>query len=355
MATAQVMDYYSVLGVSRTATEKELKAAFRKLARAHHPDANRNNPGAEEQFKRINQAYEVLSDAKSRKLYDRYGDEWERYRDAGFTGDEPQGASGGMSGGMPGGYAYRTSSSSRTSPFETIHFETTEDDAGLGNLFGSMFGRRGSTTFDSGRPRPRKGDDLEVSIDITLRDAITGTQRRFEVESPELCTTCEGTGLARGTTCPTCDGRGVTTRRRTLEVDIPAGVASGHRIRLAGQAGTGRNGGARGDVFLNVTVKDDPRFERDGENLRTMVDVDVVDAALGGEVVVTTPTTKVALTIPPGTQGGRIFRLRNQGMPRLKHPNERGDLLAKVNLTLPQELGDEERHLFEQLRELRAR
>jgi len=335
--------YYDTLGVPRTADDKQIKAAFRKLARANHPDANRDDPSAEERFKDINEANEVLGDAASRKLYDRYGDDWRSYRDAGFTGDEPRSSSRSSANG-----------SSRTTSYGGDTFGTFDPDE-MGGLLGGLFGRRGERGSDLGQTRPRKGQDLEAAVEVTLQEAFTGTTRRFDVDAPETCPTCSGAGFARGAPCPTCDTTGVRPRRKTLEVTIPAGVASGHRIRVAGQGGEGRNGGPRGDVFLVVSVRPDPRFERDGDLLRTTIDVDAYDAVLGGEAIVPTMGGKLALTIPPGTQGGRQFRLRNQGMPRIKQPTERGDLTVRVNITVPTELSDDERTLFEQLRDLRAR
>lgn len=343
MATT-TKSYYDILGISRTADAKQIKTAFRKLARANHPDANRDDPTAEERFKLANEANEVLGDPASRKVYDRYGDDWRSYRDAGFTGDEPRSTSRSSSNGSSRTTSYGAGS-------DTF---TTFDSDEMGGLLGSLFGRRNERGADAGQTRPRKGQDLEAAVDITLQEAFAGTSRRFDVDAPETCPTCSGSGFARGAPCPTCDTTGVRPRRKTLEVTIPAGVASGHRIRVAAQGGEGRNGGPRGDVFLVVTVRPDPRFERDGDLLRTTIDVDVYDAVLGGEAIVPTMSGKLALTIPPGTQGGRQFRLRGQGMPKIKRPTERGDLTVRVNITVPSDLTDDERALFEQLRALRA-
>ena len=343
MASSQVKDHYQTLGVARTANQKDLKAAFRKLARQYHPDANKDDPSAEEQFKRVNEAYEVLSDEKDRKLYDRYGDEWRSYRDAGFTGDEPKSQS--RSRGAPpfrGGYRTTTGS--------------TQDDDTFNSIFESMFTR--SSGYSSGasptgfRSRPTRGADLEQAIDVTFDEAFTGTQRRFDIQSPEMCQTCHGDGLVRGTICPRCDGAGTVTRSRTIEVSIPAGVTGGQRIRVKGQGGQSTTGGPAGDVFLIVNVLPDKRFERNGANLKISIDVPLLDAVLGGETHVPTPTGRVALTIPPETQNGRVFRLRGLGMPKVKNPGERGDLLASVNVILPQQLTDQERSLFRQIRDI---
>ena len=343
MPSSQLKDHYQTLGVSRTASAKDLKSAFRKLARQYHPDANQGDPAAEERFKDINEAFEVLSDEKTRKLYDRFGDDWRAYRDAGYTGDEPPP--------RPGGTSRRFTS---TRPGSDTQVEYEFDGGDFGSIFDSVFTRQGGG-FRSSRstgftPSPTKGADIEQRIDVSFDEAFRGTERRFEIQSPEVCPTCGGDGLARGVICPRCDGAGTIQRARTIEVTIPAGVESGQRIRVKGQGGPGRNGGTAGDAFLIVTVRPDSRFEREGANLRTRVEVSLYDAILGGEATVPTPTSKVALSIPAGTQNGRVFRLRGQGMPRLKKAGERGDLLAEVSVVLPTDLTSEERDLFEQLR-----
>ena len=344
MASSQLKDHYQTLGVSRNANQKELQAAFRKLARKYHPDANKDDPSAEEQFKNINEAYEVLSDEKDRKLYDRYGDEWRAYRDAGFTGDEPRAQS------RPGSQPpfYRTYQSGSAGSADR------GDDAMFGSIFDSMFSRSAGGAETNFRRRPAKGADLEQPIDVSFDEAFRGTERRFDIQSPETCPTCHGEGLVRGAICPRCDGSGSIMRARTIEVTIPAGVTSGQRIRVKGQGGPSSTGGPPGDVFLIVNVLPDPRFERIGANLRVNIEVPLVDAVLGGEVRVPTPTGRVALTIPPETQNGRVFRLRNQGMPKVKSKGERGDLLATVQVVLPESLSDEERELFRRLRDLQT-
>jgi molecular chaperone DnaJ len=342
MRASQLKDHYQTLGIPRTASQKDVKAAFRTLARQFHPDANKGNPEAEERFKQVSEAYEVLSDEKDRKLYDRYGDEWRSYKDAGFTGDEPRSQY--AAGEAPFGRTYRTTT-------------TAAPDDEFGSIFESFFGGRGSyptggrqRTFQR---RPTKGADLEQPIDVSFDEAFRGTERRFDIQSPESCPTCHGEGLVRGGICPRCDGSGTITRSRTIEVSIPPGVTSGQRIRVKGQGGASPSGGPPGDVYLIVNVLADPRFERDGANLSTFVDVPLVTALLGGDVLVPTPTGRAELRIPPETQNGRVFRLRGQGMPRVKTPRERGDLLAKVNVVLPQNLTNAERDLVNQLAELR--
>lgn len=358
MPTVQFKDYYKTLGLPRDADEKALRGAYRKLARQHHPDLNPGDKGAEERFKEVNEAFEVLSDPDKRKLYDRYGEEWQRYRDAGFTGDEPAGRPGPAAArgdpndfgawftGQPGGGEWT--------------FSTGDADAdGFSDFFQTLFGGRGGTrpggTRTTARPRPRRGEDVEVPVEISFDEAFHGTKRNLQLQVPEVCPTCGGTGFVREGLCPTCDGTGAISRTRTLEVTIPPGVATGSRVRIAGQGGPGESGGPNGDVYLLVTVRPEPRFERDGDDLRTEVDVPLTTAVLGGEVVVPTPTGRVALTIPPETQTGRSFRLRGQGMPRLRKgaAGGRGDLLARVRVVIPTHLTGREKELFEELRRLR--
>jgi molecular chaperone DnaJ len=381
MPSVQVKDYYEVLGVPRTATEKEIRSAYRKLARKHHPDLNPGDKNAEERFKEVNEAHEVLTDADKRKFYDRFGEDWQRYRDAGFTGDEqfttpgPSGAPGARAGrgatfdpndfnrwyssegGGSGGYTFYT---------------TEEGDDSHSDFFETLFGGRGSpfdrfggfgggfsSTRTRGQPqaratRPQRGEDAEVPVEISFDEAFRGAKRQIQLQVSEPCPTCGGTGEVRGQECPTCDGTGFVRRTKTLEVNIPAGIDSGKRVRMAGQGGPGLNGGPAGDVNLIITVRPDRRFEREGDNLKTDVDVPVTTAVLGGEVEVPTPTGKVALTVPAGTQSGRSFRLRGMGMPKLRgRKDERGDLMARARIVAPTNLSDRERELYEELRQIR--
>lgn len=352
MATAKTKqkDYYAILGIDRGADDKAIKSAFRKLARTYHPDVNPNNSSAEERFKDVNEAFNVLSEAPSRKLYDRYGADWERYRDAGFTGDEPAGTGG------AGNFDSFFTNGNASGRATTFTFETDGDAGGLGDFMHSVFGnRRGaSDRFSSRRDRRRRGDDLEVSVEVTFDEAFKGTTRRIEVQTPVACPTCGGTGFARQAPCPTCDATGLVDKSKTIEVKVPAGVATGSRIRVSGQGGPGFGGGPNGDVWLNVSVRTDRRFERAGDDLKTEVDVPLYSAVLGGEIVVPTPAGRVALAVPPGSQNGRQFRLRGQGMPRLKDKSgERGDLLARIKVTIPEDLTEQERALFRQLQDLR--
>jgi DnaJ-class molecular chaperone len=380
MSSVQVKDYYEVLGVPRTATDKEIRSAYRKLARKHHPDLNPGDKNAEERFKEVNEAHEVLTDADKRKLYDRFGEDWQRYRDAGFTGDEQFTTPGAT--GAPGARAGRGATfdpndfnrwySSERGGGGYTFYSTEEGDDTHSDFFETLFGGRNSpfdrfggfgggfsSTRTRGQPhararRPQRGEDAEVPVEISFDEAFRGTKRQIQLQVSEPCPTCGGTGEVRGQECPTCDGTGFARRTKTLEVNIPAGIASGKRVRMAGQGGPGLNGGAAGDVNLIITVRPDRRFERDGDNLRTEVDVPVTTAVLGGEVEVQTPTGKVALTVPAGTQSGRNFRLRGMGMPKLRgRKNERGDLVARARIVTPTNPSDRERELYEELRQIR--
>jgi DnaJ-class molecular chaperone len=374
MPSVQFKDYYETLGVPRTASEKEIRAAYRKLARQYHPDLNPGDNQAEERFKEVNEAHEVLTDADKRKLYDRFGEDWQRYRDAGFTGDEQFTTPGAAGGRAQRGATFDPNDFSRWSTSQGngggyTFYTTDEGDETHSDFFETLFGSRGGSPFDrfggfgggftstrarTRTPRPQRGEDVEVPVEISFDEAFRDTRRQIQLQVAEECPTCGGTGEVRGQICPTCDGTGVVRRTRTLEVTIPAGIDTGKRVRMAGQGGVGPYGGPPGDVNLLITVRPDRRFEREGDNLRTDVDVPVTTAVLGGEVEVTTPTGKVALTIPAETQSGRSFRLRGQGMPKLKGPKgERGDLLARARIVVPTHLSDKERELFQELRALR--
>ncbi|TAK74719.1 MAG: J domain-containing protein [Dehalococcoidia bacterium] len=328
-------DLYAILGVKRDASAKEVRSAYRRLARQHHPDVNPGNSAAESRFKAINAAYEVLSDPEKRKKYDRYGDQWQHADEIEAMRQQRGGA--GFGRGAPGDGAF-----------------TFEGD--LGDLFGGMRGAGGGM-FDSLFRRAntrQRGQDIEHAVRVSLEEAYAGTTRTVELRAPgEVCPTCGGAGQLAGATCHTCRGSGTMAPSQRVEVRVPAGVADGARIRAAGKGGPGANGGASGDLFLRVQVAAHPVFERRGDDLHVTIDVPVADAALGGEVKV--PTLKgrsLALRVPAGTQGGRVLRLAGQGMPRAG--GGFGDLFATVRLTLPESMTPEQRALFERLRETTA-
>jgi curved DNA-binding protein len=279
-------DYYKILGVERGASEAEIKKAFRKLAKQYHPDRNPDNPQAEARFKEINEAHEVLTDPKKRATYDRFG-------------TATPGA-----GGMPGGQ-----------PFTNVDF------GDLSDLFGSIFGGRQTgtrTRAPGGFAMP--GRDLEQHVAITLNEAFTGTTRL------------------------------ITKGERTIRVNIPAGATDGTRVRLSGEGEPGAGGAEAGDLYLIVQVEPHPTFERKGDDLQVEVKVDLFDALLGGEVEIPTLGRPIKLRIPAGTQSGRKFRLGGKGMPKLRQPDQFGDLYARILIAVPEHLTDEQRALVEQLR-----
>ncbi|HEY2706120.1 MAG TPA: J domain-containing protein [Candidatus Dormibacteraeota bacterium] len=332
-------DYYSTLGVSKSATPKEIKAAFRKLARKHHPDVNPGDAAAEARFKEINEANEVLSDPDKRKKYDAHGERWEEidaWEKAGRPGAQP--GSGPFGGDRQGyGQPFRGGQAEPQFEYRSMSQEDLEDLFGdsepFSDFFNGMFRGRGAGAEGGGArggtrtPRPRRGSDLEAEIDISLEEAYNGTTRTLEIAGD------------------------AGTRR--VQIRIPAGITDGALVRAAGQGGPGAQGGAAGDILVRVHVLPHPRFRREGDNLYTRVEVPLDVALLGGEVQVPTPRgTRVQLTIPPGTQNGAKLRLRGLGMPHLKGGGS-GDLVAEVDVRLPVPVPPEARALAEALRESR--
>lgn len=330
-------DYYATLGVKRDAAEKEIRSAYRKLARKHHPDVNPGDKAAEARFKEINQAYEVLSDPEKRRKYDRYGDQWEHADQI----EEMQRARGARAGGA----GTRFYSFGGNGDFDQVDLGDLGDLGGLGDVFGRFFGGRGANA----RAAARRAADIEYEVEVTLEEAFHGATRTLELRTSEPCATCGGEGEIAGAVCHVCDGAGVIVRPRRLEVKIPAGVATGSKVRLA-KEGQAAAGGTKGDLILHVTVRPHPRFERRGDDLSTEVDVPLTTAVLGGEVAVPTLTARVMLKVPPLTQNGRTFRLNGLGMPRLGKQG-RGDLYVKVRVRVPEKLDERQRGLFEELRE----
>ncbi len=307
MAT-KARDYYEILGVGKKATDKEIRAAYRKLARQYHPDLNPGDTTAESRFKEIQQAYEVLSDAEKRRKYDQFGANWEHAGQA-----PPQGAR----------YGGRPTYTTTDMPYDLG--DLGGEGVDLGDILGRVFGGFGGRT--STQARPRRGQDIEQPVSVTLEEAYRGTTRLVEV-------------------------LGENSEPRRLEVKIPAGVRDGSRVRVAGEGGPGVGGGARGDLYLVIGVLADPRFERKGDDVTAEIPVPLATAMLGGEVPVQTLKGRLALRIPPETQNGRTFRLAGQGMPKLGGSGA-GDFFAKVRVVLPTSLTPEERGLFEKLRERR--
>lgn len=346
-------DYYEILGVPRTASAEDLKSAFRRLARQYHPDVNKE-PGAEEKFKEINEAYAVLSDPEKRAAYDRFGH-------AGVQGF----------GGAP---------------------DFTVDFSDFADLFSDLFGFGGFGRQSArARTMPRRGADLQYRLELTFEEAIFGAEKEIEITRDEVCHTCGGSGAKPGTAptrcatcggsgevrqvrqtligsmvqvstcptcrgsgktiptpCPTCQGRGLERRTRVKVVNIPAGVDSGTQIRLAGEGQPGENGGPNGNLYLLIHVKPHRFFRRRNNDILLDLNINVAQATLGAEVEVPTVDGPARLKIPPGTQPGQILTLKGKGVPRLRN-NGRGDQLVIINVEIPRRLSPEQRQLFEKL------
>ena len=349
-------DYYEVLGVDKSADEQTLKKAYRKLAMKYHPDRNPGDKEAEEKFKEINEAYEVLSDSTKRQTYDQFGH-------AGMNGQ------GGFGGQGFGGQGF----------------------GGFEDIFGDMFGDIFGGGFGGGRPRrrgPERGADMRQSIDITFEEAAFGKKASIKVNRSEECSECHGSGAKAGTskkTCPTCNGagevrtvqrtpfgniassrtcstcegegevvespctkcggKGSTRKVKTIEVDIPAGIDDGQMIKLSGQGELGSKGGPRGDLYIVVNVKKHSLFTREGYDIYFDMPITFAQAALGDEIEVPTLDGKVKYSIPEGTQTGTVFRLREKGIPKLRG-NNRGDQYVKVVVDTPKKLNDRQKELL---------
>ena len=322
-------DYYQILGVTRNASEKEIKQAYRRLARKHHPDLNPNDKSAEAKFKEINAAYEVLSDPGKRKKYDQFGDQWEYAEQFAKSGGQERVRWDFGRGG------------------KTFEYGDLSD---FGDIFSSLFGDSG--TGSRMRRGPQRGQDIESPIEVSLEEAYHGSTRVIQLQTGEPCTACGGTGRVGNRVCTICNGAGGKVSPKRLEVKIPVGVKDGSRIRIAGEGGPGRAGGNKGDLYLVAKVLPHKLFERKGNDLYTEVPVPLATAILGGEVKLPTLNGNLSLKIPPETQNGKVFRLAGKGMPKLGN-SDYGNIFAKVKVVLPTNLTEEERKLFERLRALR--
>jgi DnaJ-class molecular chaperone len=331
-------DYYAVLGVPKNAPEKEIKSAYRKLARKWHPDANpQNQQQAEEKFKEISEAYEVLGDPEKRKKYDMLGPNWQ---EAARQAEQQR--------------RYRTNVNGQEFEF---NFGPGATGAGGGpsgfsdffDMFFSGIGRR-QTTQTAGFPQ--RGQDLETTIELNLRDIYDGGKKAVSLQVEDLCTRCRGTGTEAGRLCPQCHGTGHVLITKKFEVSIPKGIGDGQRIRLAGQGGAGLSGGPNGDLYLIVKLLDDATYQRRGDDLYIDLPVSIYDLLLGGEVKVPTLSGQVAMTIPEGTQNNRLLRLSGRGMPHVKGSGT-GDQYVRLIGQLPQNLTDKEKKLFRELDAMR--
>lgn len=321
-------DYYKILGVSKTSDEQEIKKAYRRLARQYHPDKNQGNKQAEEKFKEINEAYEVLGDADNRSKYDQLGSNYHRYQQMGGNNSDFD-FSQYFSQGFPGG-RQRTNMDFGDMFGGQAGFGGAQSSSSFSDFFTSIFGQQMNARQNT-RQAPRQDffsqqaatTDMEQVVTISLEEAYTGTTRTI-----------------------TQNGQSITAK-------IPQGAKNGTKIRLRGKGSVGPSG--QGDLFLVVQVTPNDRFTRTGHNLEVSVPVDVVTAVLGGKVTVPTLTGDVTLKIPAGTQGGQTFRLSNKGMPHLRQPDDSGDLLAKITIQTPQQLTPEEKALYTQLAELQEK
>jgi molecular chaperone DnaJ len=360
-------DYYATLGVSKDAKPAEIKKAYRKLAREHHPDAN---AGDDTRFKEISEAYDVLSDEKRRTEYDEMR--------ALFAGG------GFRPGGVPGGNGYATGGQGGGFRVNLDDLFGAGGGGGFGDMLGGLFGGAGQRSASRTR-QARRGADIESEVTLGFADSVTGVTLPLRLSSPHTCPTCAGSGAAPGTTprvCPTCGGAGMTTRNeggfgfsepcrdcratgriidtpcpdcggtgqatreRTITVRIPAGVKDGQRIRLKGKGSPGNNGGPAGDLFVVVHVTPHPVFGRKGNNLTVTVPVTYAEAALGAEIAVPTLDGSVTLRVPAGTSSGQTFRVKGRGVPAKSAP---GDLLVTVTVDVPKRLSESARKAVEAL------
>ncbi len=355
-------DYYEVLGVTKNASDDEIKKAYRVLAKKYHPDLNPGNKEAEEKFKEASEAYAILSDADKRRKYDQFGH-------AAFENGGGAGASGFGFGDMGDIF----------SNFGDI----------FGDLFGGMgFGGRRSSA--SSADEPQKGQSLRIGVTISFEEAVFGTKKEISFNGHETCPECNGTGARKGSKpevcpqckgrgqvifqrqslfgmtqsvqvcpqcrgkgkiikdkCPNCYGEGVITKKRTIEVSIPAGIDDGQSVRLSGQGEPGTNGGPRGDILVEVRVKDSPIFQRDGNDLYENVPLPFTKAALGGDIRINTVDGDVIYTVSPGTQTDTRVRLRGKGVPSVRSSNVRGDLYVNFVVQVPEKLTKEQKEILE--------
>ena len=328
MATA-AQDYYTVLGVPRTASQDDIKKAYRRLARQYHPDMHTGTKKSqmEDKFKELNQAYEVLSEPETRKKYDRYGANW-KDAEAYERAQQEAGA--------------RARAQWGASP----EFQQREGQD-FGDIFDMFFTNRGRAAGGRG---PIDGEDLETTVRLRLREVLDGVTRRIQVAERVPCATCNGTGQQKGKPCPTCNGLGYKTETRTLDVKIPPGVQDGMRVRVPGKGGPGLRGGGRGDLYLHVQVEPSRIFTRDGDDLLVTLPIWPWEAALGTEVLAPTLTDQVRVKIPAGSRSGAKLRLRGKGLPN--ESGGRGDLFFVLQMLVPNPLTPEQRVLFEQLAKL---
>ena len=396
MAT-QTKDYYGALGVKKGASTDEIRKAFRKLARKYHPDVNPGDKTAEEKFKTISEANEVLSDPKKRKIYDQLGFYSDNVDPAAAEAYARQGGTpGGFPGGQPGGNATGSAGAGGV-PFDFGGFDFSDlfegggrgkrassSRGGFRDIFSSMFDRGGAAAAEG----PEPGSDLEYQVNVPFWTAIRGGVMRLNITRRETCGSCHGSGFVeapgvcpqchgKGTieqtggrmkfnvqcprchgtgknisTCPTCHGEGTIERTEPLEVRIKAGTRDGQRIRLAGKGNAGSHGGPAGDLYVIIKTGDHPVFHRDGDDIRLTVPVTATEAALGAKIEVPTIDGRTLLKIPPGTQSGQRLRLREKGVPSATKEGLRGDEIVEVKITVPMPRDEKTKELLRELARL---
>ncbi len=378
-------DYYELLGVPRDASTDDIRKAYRKLARKYHPDLNPGDKAAEERFKSVSEANDILSDDQKRKMYDQVG----FYSETGFPGGNPNGA-GGPGMGF-GGFDFSDFLNQQGTAGGGGRRRQPPPDPGGGgfrDVFSQFFGNRAGEAGNQQSSVPEKGPDLEYTLNIDFWQSIKGTQARMNISRQDTCTNCGGTGAGTGgtTNCPECEGSGNVTQlagamRFTLscprcngtgklrnvcsvchgdgrvarmdfvEVRIPAGVSTGTRLRVGGKGNSGRNGGPAGDLYINVRVEEHPFFGRDGDNVEITVPVQVWEAALGAKIEVPTIDGRALLKIPMGTQNGQKFRLREKGVQNARK-DTRGDQIVEIAIVAPKASDERTRELLRELAEL---
>jgi DnaJ-class molecular chaperone len=325
-------DYYEVLGVSRNATDDQIRQAYRKLARKHHPDVNPGDKSAEDKFKEINEAYEVLSDSEKRKRYDQLGQNWKN--GAEFT---PPPGWGGQVNVDYGDLGDMFSGGGFSDFFETL-------------FGGNRSARSAGTGRRGGRARATKGQDAEAEMSISLEDAHRGGVQRISIQGARVCPTCNGTGTSGNVVCPTCRGAGQVLSPRTIDVNIPPGARDGAVIKVPKQGQPGLNGGQQGDLFIKLKIKPDPRFTVSGDDITTEVAIAPWEAVLGASIEVPTIEGKAEMKIPAGAQGGQRLRLRGQGLNR--RGGGRGDQYVRLKIVVPPRPSEREKELYRELAEI---
>jgi len=396
MPTTTKKDYYEILGVKKSASEEDIRKAFRKLARKYHPDVNPGDKTAEEKFKAISEANDVLSDPKKRKIYDQlgfYSDNIDPAAAEAYARGGPTGAGG--FGGFPGG----TSGAGQGVPFDFSGFDfgdmfegvrgarSAGGGGGFRDIFSSIFGGggRGGATTQAG---PEPGSDLEYQVNVPFWTAIRGGVMRLNItrqdacsnchgsghlESPGVCPQCKGSGQVTQTggrmkfntpcprcggtgknlsVCAVCHGEGVVSRTEPLEVRIKAGTRDGQRIRIAGKGNAGLHGGAPGDLYVIIRAGDHPVFHRDGDDIHVVVPITATEAALGAKIEVPTIDGRALLKVPPGTQSGQRLRLRDKGVPSATREGVRGDEIVEVKISVPMPRDEKTKELLRELARL---